>query len=204
MQPGLIGDSKCAGAVYVTGAPSVLLPGVTAPQSGLQGMYSGGEQGKGSMQLAMPHTTLHVTPPLPEGPLTVAVNGCVPVKGTAVELGDTEINVVGVPLPDRAITGLVAALVDRFKLADFAPGLVGVNVTLTVHDSPAATVETHVFVCANIAESIPAREIPLTISGAFPVFDNVTTWAAVVVPTSCWPNASDERSTLAAGACNPP
>jgi len=43
----------------------------------------------------MPHTTLQVTPLLPEGPLTIAVNGCVPPKGTTAELGDTEIAVAG-------------------------------------------------------------------------------------------------------------
>jgi hypothetical protein len=75
-------------------------------------------------------------------------------------------------------------LVLRFKLADFAPELEGVNVTLTVHDSPAATAAAHVFVCANIAESVPVKETSLIVSDAFPVFDTVTTCAAASVPIS--------------------
>jgi hypothetical protein len=87
-------------------------------------------------------------------------------------------------VPDRAIVGLDAALVLRFKPADFAPVLDGVNVTLTVHDSPAAIAEVHVFVCANIAESVPDKETWPMISDALPVFDTVTTCGAVSVPTS--------------------
>jgi hypothetical protein len=79
--------------------------------------------------------------------------------------------------------GLDAALVLRFKVADFDPAVEGVNVTLTVHDPPAATAVAPVFVCANIAASVPVKETSLIVSEPFPVFATVTTCAAATVPT---------------------
>ena len=62
------------------------------------------------MQVAIPHTTFHFTPLPPEGPLTVAVNGCVPAKGTAAELGDTEIVVAVVTVSVAVVLGVLPAL----------------------------------------------------------------------------------------------
>jgi hypothetical protein len=106
----------------------------------------------------------------------------------------------GEPVPDRAITGLIAALVSRSRLADFPPVLLGVKVTLTEHDCPAETPELQVFVSANIAASVPAMLMPLTVRVALPVFETVTICAAADVPTDCELNARMLWSTLTTGA----
>ena len=55
----------------------------------------------------------------------------------------------------------------------------GVNVTLIAQPAPAATLVPQLFVWAKS----PVVVIPEIASGAVPVFDNVTFWAALVVPT---------------------
>ncbi len=76
---------------------------------------------------------------------------------------------------------------DRDVRRTRAPFAVGLNVTLTVHEAPAAIAVPHVFVCANGA----ATEIDDTVALTVPVFLTVTVCAADVVPTVWLPNASD-------------
>ena len=104
------------------------------------------------------------------------------------------------PVPDRAITGLVAALVARSMLADLAPALVGVNVTLTLHDCPAATMEPQLLVSANIAAGAPPTLIPRMVRFAPPVFESVMICAVADVPMTCALNVRAPWSTLTAGA----
>src|SRR6201992_2742406 len=92
---------------------------------------------------------------------------------------------VPVPVSGTVSDGLVALLA-TVRLADAPPGAVGVNVTLTVHEPPAAIDVPQVLVCANGAPAVTED----TVAAALPVLVIVTFCAAVVEPTASLPNAT--------------
>src|SRR5947199_2790558 len=68
-----------------------------------------------------------------------------------------------------------------------APPAAGENVTLIVHDAPAATVlgaSGQLLVCAKSAAFVPLTPIAVTDSAALPVLVTVAVAAALVVPTA--------------------
>ncbi len=67
------------------------------------------------------------------------------------------------------------------RLADFAPVLPGVNVTLIVQVTFGASVALQVLLCTNCALSVPMRDTSLTDRFAVPVFVIVTVCALLVV-----------------------
>src|ERR1700761_468890 len=98
-----------------------------------------------------------------------------------------------VPVPVRATVseGLVALLA-TVRLADAPPAAVGVKVTLTVHEAPAAIDVPQVLVCANGAPAVTED----TVAAALPVLVIVTFWAAVVEPTASLPNATEDGEAV--------
>src|ERR1700759_1093930 len=93
---------------------------------------------------------------------------------------------VPVPVSGTVSDGLVALLA-TVRLADAPPAAVGVNVTLTVHEPPAAIEGPQVLVCANGAPAgADARR-----AAALPGLAIVTFWAAAVEPTASLPNATE-------------
>jgi hypothetical protein len=69
------------------------------------------------------------------------------------------------------------------KLADRAPAAVGVNVTVTVHFPPAATLPPQLFVEPKSPAFAPLIAIELIANAAFPLFATVTACPALVCPT---------------------
>ena len=99
-------------------------------------------------------------------------------------------------MPDRAtVSGLPVALLATVRLPVAAPPAVGVNVTLTVQDAPAASEDPQVFVCANGA---PA-ETDDRLAVAVPVLVTVTVWAALADPTAWLPNDRDAGEAVSVG-----
>jgi hypothetical protein len=79
-------------------------------------------------------------------------------------------------------------LLDTVRFAEAAPAVVGVKVTLTVQDAPAAIDEPQLLVCANGAPAV----IEDTLAAALPVLATVTVCAAEVEPTGSLPKDSEE------------
>lgn len=64
------------------------------------------------------------------------------------------------------------------------PPTVGVKVTVTVQDAPAASVApAQVVVSAKSPGFVPVNVTVVTVTAAVPVFVSVATWAALDVPT---------------------
>jgi len=101
-----------------------------------------------------------------------------------VKAGGTPPLVVPVPLRDALC---VPAPSWACNDADFEPVLPGLNVTLIGQLPLTANVFPHVFVCPKLPGFIPPIPIELIESGPMPVFDKVTTCAALVVPTAWLP-----------------
>src|ERR1700749_75583 len=93
---------------------------------------------------------------------------------------------VPVPVSGTVSDGLVALLA-TVRLADAPPAAVGVNVTLTVHEPPAAIDVPQVLVWANGAPAL----IEEMLAAALPGLVTVTFWVAVVEPTASLPNATE-------------
>jgi hypothetical protein len=104
---------------------------------------------------------------------------------------------VPVPLRVTVRVGLVA-LLDTVTFPEAAPAAVGVNVTLTVQDAPAAIEAPQVLVDANG----PVAETEDTLAAAPPVLVTVTVWAAEVEPTAWLPK--DRELGDAASVALPP
>jgi len=103
------------------------------------------------------------------------------------------------PAPDRAmVCGLPEALLLTRMVPVRLPASSGVNVTVKLHEAPAASDEPHV---VDEAKSPAEGTIWEIESVAVPVFTKVTVCGAEVVPTSCAGKASaeGERETLGAG-----
>jgi hypothetical protein len=81
----------------------------------------------------------------------------------------------------------LVALLATVRLADAPPAAVGVNVTLTVQEAPAAIEVPQVLVCANGAPAVTEE----TAAAALPVLVIVTFCAAAVEPTGSLPNATE-------------
>jgi hypothetical protein len=81
----------------------------------------------------------------------------------------------------------LVALLATVRLADAPLAAVGVKVTLTVQEPPAAIEVPQVLVCANGAPAV-TEEI---VAAALPVLVTVTFWAAAVEPTASLPNATE-------------
>jgi hypothetical protein len=100
------------------------------------------------------------------------------------------------PVPESAtVCGLPEALSVKLSVPAAAPSSVGVNVTLTVHVLPAASVDSHVLV--EIAKLSLAAILPMS-SVVVPVFFTVTVLAALVVSTAWSPKLSEvgENTTV--------
>ncbi|HYZ52078.1 MAG TPA: hypothetical protein VE733_01000, partial [Streptosporangiaceae bacterium] len=81
------------------------------------------------------------------------------------------------------------------RFPEAAPAAVGVNVTLTVQDAPAAIEDPQVFVSANG----PLAEIDDTLAVALPVLVTVTVLAALVDPTTWLPKDRDAGEAVSVG-----
>ena len=99
------------------------------------------------------------------------------------------------PVPDSAtVVGLFVALLVTVRLPVRVPDAVGVNVTLTVQEPPAAIDVPQLLVCAKS----PVAATLETDAAAVPVLVTVTVWAALVVlsawlgrsATTGWPTGS--------------
>jgi hypothetical protein len=107
--------------------------------------------------------------------------------------------VVPVPVRGTVSEGLVALLA-TVRLAEAAPVVVGVKVTLTVQDAPAAIEEPQVLVCANGA---PA-ETDDTLAAALPVLVTVTLLEPEVDPTASLPKDSEVGEAVSVALPPPP
>jgi len=65
-----------------------------------------------------------------------------------------------------------------------APLALGVKVTLTVHDAPAATLDAQVLVCAKSTAFVPVMRTPMMLKVLLPWLVSVMFWAGLVVPPS--------------------
>src|SRR4051794_27539506 len=85
-------------------------------------------------------------------------------------------------------SGIVLVMPDAVtvRLPVRAPVAVGVNLTLTVHEPPAAIEPPHVLVCAKS----PVMATPVTGAAAVPELVIVTVWAALVDPVATAPKPS--------------
>ncbi len=107
--------------------------------------------------------------------------GNVRVDGDRLTLGASTI-----PVPDSAIAcGLPEALLATETAPVRTPAAVGLNVTVTVQDPPAATDAPQELVCAKS----PDAEMPLMARGPLPVLVSATVFAVEELPTSTESNA---------------
>ena len=70
------------------------------------------------------------------------------------------------------------------KVADRAPVAPGLNVTLITQFDPTASELPQVLVSAKSLLFAPVMVIPVMLRVAVPLFESVTPWALLVVPTS--------------------
>src|SRR5438132_12338681 len=121
---------------------------------------------------------------LPSGlPMTIpTVETCPAVRVANVTIpnvgGDT-------PDPERPTgCGLPGASLVMVSASVRLPMLPGVNMMSTVHEAPAASVNRGQFVPFGKSEPVKSP-YPLKLSGALPLFVNVTVCAAEEVPINC-------------------
>src|SRR2546421_40767 len=98
-----------------------------------------------------------------------------------------------IPVPETpAVWGLLLALSVTVNVALREPVAVGVKVTLMVQVPLAARVEGlrgQLLVCPKSPGMVPGKSI-IVLVNAVPVgLERVTAWAALVVPTSCFPKS---------------
>jgi hypothetical protein len=106
------------------------------------------------------------------------------------------------PVPDSAtVSGLPGALLFTDSVPDADPDAVGENVTLTVHEAPAASDVPQLFDSANG----PVRPTDDIDTGLLPGFDTVTDCAPLVEPTAWLPNDTlDGEAVSAVPLVDPP
>ena len=105
------------------------------------------------------------------------------------------------PVPvSGTLWGLPDALSATPTEPDRVPAAAGVKVTLMVQLAPGARELPQVLVSAKS----PVIVIPEIASGAFPVFDSVALWAALVVPGAWLPKARLVGENVATGAAPVP
>jgi hypothetical protein len=91
-------------------------------------------------------------------------------------------------------------LSETWTLADLEPAALGENVTVIVHVAFGASDAGQSFVWAKSAAFVPVIEIPEIASAAVPEFRSVDDCDALVVPTSCEPNARLAGVSVTPGA----
>ena len=101
---------------------------------------------------------------------------------------------------DRAILGLVAALVVICATADGLPDAVGLKMKLTVQDPAGAIGAEQVLVAANIAAFAPLSDMLPTLSAVVPVFEIAMDCGADTVPTVVLGNTRLEALAEASGS----
>src|SRR6266536_774906 len=108
------------------------------------------------------------------------------------------------PVPLSAtVCGLPAASSATERLALRLPLAVGLKVTEIVHAAPAASVlglSGQVLVCAKSSGFVPARPMPLIVSGALPLFVSIVDCAGLVVPLVWEPKVRLVGVSATAGA----
>ena len=110
-----------------------------------------------------------------------------------------------IPVPvSGTVCGLPAALSVTLTVADRAPVVVGVNVTLMVQLVPAASVEPQPFVCEKSPGFDPARAMLEIFSVADPVLVKTTDWDRLEVPVVCVPKDKLVGANETAGAPDVP
>lgn len=111
--------------------------------------------------------------------------------------------VTPVPL-NETMLGEPAALWAMLTVADFAPAVVGLNLTLMVHDPAGVTVPQLFVTTANCVGFVPASVTPETTRLAVPLLLTVIVCAAESVPVFTEPKASEAVETTAIGAATTP
>ncbi len=94
----------------------------------------------------------------------------------------------------------MAALSVTVSAAVKVPGPVGLKAMVMLQDAPAARVAAHVLVCVYWLALVPVMEMLVTVRGPEPVFERVTGWAVLVLPTAVLPNPIDCAESEAEGA----
>jgi hypothetical protein len=130
------------------------------------------------------------------GSVVGGVAGCVP---NASEAGDRLIAGTA-PMPVRATVCGTPALLEMVRVALLAPDAVGLKVTLTVADVPAAIAGTLVGLIVNSAAFSPVTLKEVIVSGAVPLLVIVIDFCALATPTGVNPKSSELPDTLIAGA----
>jgi hypothetical protein len=103
----------------------------------------------------------------------------------------------------ETVCGLPAASSLTASVAVRVPPAVGANVTLIVHEPPAASVEPQVLLWPKSPGFAPVSEMLAMLSGAVPVLVKVALCAALVLPTRCEPKANEVGASEAPGALVP-
>lgn len=138
-------------------------------------------------------------------PVFVKVVDCDPLvvpTGTLPKLMDGPRLTAGAgetPVPSSGIDGEPPMSVVTERLEDWAPPLVGANVTSIEQLFPAVNVPRHPCVALNA----PPAPIVLTVTSSGPLLERVACWAELVCPTCTLPKLSPpdgERSATAARA----
>jgi len=105
---------------------------------------------------------------------------------------------LAVPASDTVKVGCTGSEVLSVSVPERAPALVvGKKVTLIEHELPVARLAPQLLVCR---KSPRLETMLLTMRGAVPVFDKVTTWAVLGVPMTWIPNVNEAGETVAMGA----
>jgi hypothetical protein len=111
-----------------------------------------------------------------------------------VRLEAVRVTVGLVPVPVRlTVCGLPAALSEMFTVAVRLPAAAGVNVTLIVQFSSAASELPHVEVSGKSAALAPVTAMLVKFKVPLPLFVRVTVWAAALVPTNWLPKVRELR-----------
>ena len=87
--------------------------------------------------------------------------------------------------------------------AERTPAEVGAKLTEIVQLAPAARLLAQLFVCLKSAVLVPVTAMPLIESAAVPVLDNVSVWAAALVPMVWLPNDTLDGFSDACGTPTP-
>ena len=104
-------------------------------------------------------------------------------------------------MPERAtVSGLPGALLATDRVPAAGPAAVGLKVTLTVQDPPAAMELPQVLVCANC----PLMLTEETETALLPGLDTVTVCAVLVVPSVTLPNDRLDGDAVSADPLLPP
>ena len=94
-----------------------------------------------------------------------------------------------VPVPDsNTLSGTALALVAMLKVADRLFATVGLNLTLMLHDAPAASIDGQFSVIANDKGLVPVMPMLPMVNDILPLLVSVAVRGPPVVPTGTVPN----------------